>query len=129
VRSYHELENPIIEPPTHQDAESNQDILIDSPGRKVLPPSTISQSDSVQEVLKPSPRPLLAVFTASPASSLASSSNPKLQKPNLLLPSNNTGVNRRLSLEMGAGGGRHSYMPPSSDSGPPLSQGFISRDQ
>ncbi|CAG8641315.1 10042_t:CDS:2 [Acaulospora colombiana] len=119
VRAYHELENPVFPPHRQQTFESklSSDRVVETP-----PPTNILSSP-LHETPKSMPKlSLTPIITSSPTSSVPPSPlPPKLQTRELSPPKRAKAENRRISLDMGVGGGRHGYVPVSpGSSGPPL---------
>ncbi|KIM33033.1 hypothetical protein M408DRAFT_62574 [Serendipita vermifera MAFF 305830] len=112
VRTYHELENPVITAARQDTADPKANVFVDSPTRVEFP----AYSPSPQETLKPLnttnkniPRLTLApILTSSPGSSLPPS---PLPPQGTRSPIKSPGSGRRSSLEMGTGGGHHGYIP------------------
>ncbi|PVG01963.1 hypothetical protein CPB86DRAFT_780841 [Serendipita vermifera] len=119
VRAYHELENPVFPPHRQQTFESK----LPADRAVETPPSTNILSNPLHETPKSMPKlSLTPIITSSPTSSVPPSPLPlKLQTRELSPPKRAKAENRRISLEMGVGGGRHGYVPVSpGSSGPPL---------
>lgn len=122
VRTYHELENPVVTSARQDAWEPKPNVLVESPTLQAsssyshLPPHTLQPQHSASKSI---PRLTLApILTSSPASSIPPSPLPPQGNSSPIRKTPLSG--RRVSLEMGTGGGRHGYLPVSpSNAGPP----------
>lgn len=124
MRTYHELENPVIISTRQDTWELKPNVFVEgsaaeSPTRAEAPQDI---PKPLPNVTKNVPRPTLApILTSSPGSSLPPSPLPPhggfspIGSPVKRIPLSGRGV----SLEMGAGGGPHGYIPVSPGNGPP----------
>ncbi|KAG8761528.1 hypothetical protein FRC14_002715 [Serendipita sp. 396] len=113
IRAYHELENPVIASTSRQDTvESKFNLYYDSPSVVESPTPSPKKNIMSTEPQKLRPRLSLApALTASPTSSPPPSPLPYHSQPSPFVASGRISQDRRTSLELGAGGGRHLYVP------------------